>query len=142
MEFRMKSKFLIAAVLIVVIAAGVFWMISMEQKPTVFLVDENSLQIQGSFGVTVPLQDISGLELKNEMPAIGTKTNGSGLGSHYKGEFTLQDGTKARLYVDASKQPFVSFVQGGTVFYINSDTPEKTQELYDQLNAALDSNKP
>jgi hypothetical protein len=44
--------------------------------------------------------------------------------------------------VDASKQPFVSFVQGGTVFYINSDTPEKTQELYDQLNAALDSNKP
>ncbi len=104
------------------------------------MLDENNLQIQGSFGISVPLDDISGLTLKNEIPAIGTRTNGSGLGSHYKGEFTLQDGTKARLYVDASKQQFVSFVQGGTAFYINSDTPEKTQELYDQLKAALESN--
>jgi hypothetical protein len=138
----MKSKVLIAVVLVLVIAAAIFWMISLEQKPTVFLLDGNNLQIQGSFGVNVPLDEISGLELKNEMPAIGTKTNGSGLGSKYKGEFTLKDGTKARLYADASKPPFVSFMQGDTVFYANSDTPEKTQELYDRLKNALERKEP
>ena len=138
----MKGKFLLAIVLILAVAAAVFWMISRDQQPSGFQVDGKNLQIQGSFGVTVPLNEISGLEWKNEMPAIGRKTNGSGLGSQYKGEFTFQDGTKARLYVDASKPPFLSFVQGDTAFYINSDTPEKTRELYVQLQAALEGIKP
>ena len=135
----MKVKNAIALVLIVVIAAVVIWMVSTEQRPTGFLLDGGNLQIQGSFGVTVPLNEITGLEMKDAVPAIGKKTNGSGLGSKYKGAFELADGTKARLYVDASKPPFISFQQGGTFFYINAGTPEETRGLFDQLKAALQS---
>ena len=138
----MKIKFLLAIVLVLVIAAAVFWMISRDQQPAGFLLEGGDLQIQGSFGITVPLDEISGLEIKNEIPAIGTKTNGSGLGSHYKGEFTFTDGTKARLYADSSMPPFVSFMHSGTVYYINSETPEKTQELYDRLKAVIENRKP
>ncbi len=138
----MKKQFVIAVVLIVIIAAALFWMVSNDQKPTAYLLKGENMQIQGSYGVTVPLNEISGLELISEMPAIGRKTNGMGLGSHYKGEFTFQDGTKARLYVDASKPPFISFLRDDTVYTINAQTPEKTQELYEQLKAAVERLQP
>jgi hypothetical protein len=134
----LKSKIIIVIVLLLVIATILVFFISRDGKESTFLVSNGNLEIKSSFGITVPLAEISGLELKNEMPAIGQKTNGMGLGSRYKGEFTFTDGTKARLYVDASKPPFITFMHGSTIFYINTDTPGKTQELFAQLKTELE----
>jgi hypothetical protein len=133
----MKHKFFIAAGLIVVIALGVFIMMLGDSKPSSFELKDGNLVIGGSFGVSVPLSGISGLGLADIPPKIETKTDGAGLGTVYKGEFTLDGGVKARLYYDALKPPFITFSSGGTVFYINAATPEETQALYQQLEDAL-----
>jgi hypothetical protein len=133
----MKLKLIMAVLIVAAAAIVIFVMMSGINKPSVFVVNGSNLEIQGSFGTVVPISGISSLEMKDSMPAITYKTNGSGLGSVYKGEFTLDGGAKARLYMDTSKPPFISFSYDGTVFYINSDTRQKTQGLYDELKAAI-----
>lgn len=129
----MKQKLVLVVTLLIVIALVLFLMMNGDSKVSPVEVKDGSLKISGSFGVTVPVSEITALEMKDTLPAISRKTNGSGLGKVFKGEFTLAGDIKSRLYVDASKPPFVSFMQGGLVFYVNCDTPEKTQALYDQL---------
>lgn len=134
----MKQKQLIIAVaMIVIVAAVVIIMLNADSKPSTMEVRDGSLVIGGSFGVTVPVSEISGLEWQDALPGIGRKTNGSGVGSVYKGEFTLADGAKARLYADGKKPPFIRFTQGGTVFYLNAGTKEQTEELMAKLEAAI-----
>ena len=134
----MKSKLILAVVIVLVFTTALYFFISKDSKESTILFGDKNLEIKGSFGITIPLAELRNLELRNDLPAIGRKTNGLGLGSKYKGEFTFVDGTKARLYVDASKPPFISFAQNDTVFYINTDTPEKTRDLYVQLQSELE----
>jgi hypothetical protein len=133
----MKQRVIIAAAVVVVAAAAVFIMMSRDSKPSTFVVSGGNLEIKGSFGTTLPIDGISSLELKDSIPAVTSKDNGSGLGSKCKGSFTLEGGIKARLYADTSKPPFVYFVQDGIAYYLNSDTQQKTQELFDQLKAIV-----
>jgi hypothetical protein len=133
----MKLKIFIGAAIVVAAAAAVFIMMMGDSKPSPFEVSSGDLVIGGSFGVTVPLADITDLDLTDVPPEIKTKTNGAGLGSMYKGEFVLMDGKKARLYIDASQPPFIIFRDGDTVFYLNSGTPEETQALYQKLSEEL-----
>jgi hypothetical protein len=133
----MKPRIILAIVMVIVIALVLFLIVNGDSKVSTCEIKDGNLKINGSFSVTVPVAEISALELKDTIPKIATKTNGSGLGSVCKGEFKFVDGRKARLYVDASKPPFISFTQGTTVFYINTETPGKTKELFDQLKAVV-----
>lgn len=129
----MKHNVFIGAGIIVVVASVVFIMILKINKPSSFDIKDGDFIIGGSFGVTVPMTGIADLELSDVPPTIVTRTNGSGVGTIYKGEFTLDGNVKSRLYIDASKPPFIIFNYNGTVFYINLETPEETQTLYEKL---------
>ena len=128
------KKVFIAAGLIIVIVAAVVIMMTNDSKPSAFAIEDGSLIISGSFGVSVPVNTISDLSLTEISPVIKTKTNGSGVGSICKGEFELQGGAQARLYADISKSPFVVFNSNGTIYYINLATPDETRALYQRLS--------
>lgn len=135
----MKNKWVIiaAGLIIVAVAVVIVMMMGTDSKPAVYEINNEELIITCSFGVSVPLEDITSLELTQDAPQIATKTNGAGIGSMQKGEYQLQDGSKARLYIDDEMPPFIRFMQGDTVFYLNSDSPEATQALFDELHAAI-----
>lgn len=133
----MKYRMILAGIIITVVAVVMIITMNAVGKANTFAVTSDKLEIGGAFGTTVSLARITNLDIKATMPAVGMKTNGSGMGAAYKGEFNLQDGTKARLYVDASKPPFITFKQEDVSFFLNLDTPEKTQELYNQLKEAI-----
>ncbi len=132
-----KASLIIAAVIIIVVAVVVGVMMLGDSKASTYEIKDGNLVITGSFGTSVPLSEITSLALTDTAPDIKTKTNGAGLGSMYKGEFLLTDGSKARLYIDAKQPPFIRFVQGDTVFYLNSDSAEATQSFYAELEAAV-----
>ena len=87
----------------------------------------------GSFGITVPLSQISDAKMTDTMPHITTMTNGAWIRGFCKGEFILENNVKANLYVNIISPPFITFVHGDTVFYINAATPADTQSLYDLI---------
>lgn len=129
----MKWKLLLAAGIIIIVAVMLVFMFTQGSKPSGVEIKDGQLSIGGLFGATVPLSDIDSLQLTEIPPDIVTRTNGSGIGTDYKGEFLLIDDVKARLYIDSSKPPFIVFYVGETVFYINLDTSEQTESLYQQL---------
>ncbi len=135
----MKNKFaiILGSIIVVVVTIVVIVMMNGSSKPAVYEIKGGELVITGSFGVSVPLDDIASLELTQAAPDIATRTNGAGIGSMYKGEFKLADGRKARLYIDDEISPFIRFIQGDTVFYLNSGSPESTQALFEEIQAAL-----
>lgn len=133
----MKKSLILGIAILIVVAAGVFFMMSRDSKVAAYEIKDGSFVISGSFGTTVPLSEITDLALTDKIPQITYKSNGSGLGSVFKGEFTLEGSVKARLYVDTSVPPFIKFVYNNTTFYINSDTAQKTNELYEQLKSAV-----
>ena len=132
----MKSKLVITLGIIITVSVAILIMLLSISKPTTFEVKDGDIIIGGSFGVTVPVSGITGLKLIEDPPKIVTRTNGSGVGTVYKGEFTLEGNVKARLYADASKPPFITFSFEDTVFYINSATDEELQALYQILSDA------
>jgi len=134
----MKQKYTVAAVLIVVIAAVVLLFMLKDSKPSTFELEDGNLVIGGSFGVTVPVTEISGLTLTETAPVITYKKNGSGVGTVYKGEFRLEGDVPARIYADTAKPPFVTFTHDGTAFYLNLATADETQALYQRILDAMD----
>ncbi|NMC56704.1 MAG: hypothetical protein GYA50_05750 [Eubacteriaceae bacterium] len=133
----MKKSLILGIAILVVVAAGVFFMMNRDSKSSAYEIKDGNFVISGSFGTTVKLSEITGLELTDKIPQITYKSNGSGLGSVFKGEFTLEGSVKARLYVDTSVPPFIKFVYNNITFYINSDTAQKTNELFEQLKSAV-----
>lgn len=135
----MKNKILIPIVLVLVVAFLVFigTMMVNDSKAAKFEITEDSLSIQCSFGTDVPLSEIENLTTTDTLPAVGTKTNGAGIGSMQKGQYNLKDGRKARLYLDKNQPLFITFTQDDTVFFLNADTQADTQALFDQLQKAV-----
>jgi hypothetical protein len=133
----MKPKLFIAVGLIVVITVVVGFMLLKDSKPSAIEIKDGNLIISGSFGLTVPVSGISDLNITEAAPKIASRTNGSGIGTVYKGEFRLEGSIKARIYADASKPPFITFNEDNTIFYINLATAEETQALYKLLTDAL-----
>lgn len=134
----MKNKWTVAAAVVITLAVIVVVALMMkgDRKPAQYTIENGSLTIDCSFGITVPVDKMDNLSITDTAPDIRTKTNGSGVGSVYKGEFELADGSAARLYIDESVPPFIRFTQGETVFYISAGSAEETQALYDELLAA------
>ena len=133
------KKWAIAATIIIAIAVivTIALMMNRDSQSAEYRIEDSQLVISCSFGVSVPLDEIEGLTLTEAAPEIETKTNGAGIGSMHKGEYRLTDDNPARLYIDTSTPPFIRFTQGDTVFYLNAESPEATQALYDEILAAL-----
>lgn len=130
---------LIALVFLAIAGIAVVIMMLGDSKPSTFEIEDNMLVIGSSFGVSVPLLEISNIELTESIPKTTYKTNGLGLGSIKKGEFKMEGIEKAQLYIDESVPAFIRFIHADTVFYINMATPEETRQLYQTLMAAANA---
>jgi hypothetical protein len=70
----MNKKFFIGAGIIVAVTAVVFIILLSVSKPSTFEVKDGNFIIGGSFGITVPISGISGLEMTDNPPKIVTRT--------------------------------------------------------------------
>lgn len=133
-----KTKWVLSAVFVFMAAVVVFVAVLLGQssKPAVFTVSEESLIIDCAFGQTVALDQISGLELVEEMSKVTSKNYGSDLGDRRRGWFSIEGGAAARVYTENANPPFVHFLAEEKPYYINCLTQEETQALYEKLAQA------
>ena len=131
-----KGALIAGAVIIAAAAIAVALMMTNDSKDAQFSVDDSALNITCSFGVTVPLDEIESLELTQDVPQVASKDNGAGLGSMQKGQYTLEGGVKARLYIDEEAPVFIRFSHGGEVYYLSAESEDATRALFEQLIAA------
>lgn len=103
-------------------------------KPTVYTIKDGVFDISTKYGQAINLSDIKRIELKDTVPAKLRRTNGYGLGSIIKGHCSSDIGD-VTVYIDTSKPPFIYLTTENGLIILNDRTAEKTQALYDLLEA-------
>lgn len=93
------------------------------------ILKDNSLEIKGSFGVTLTKQEILDQKLVDELPekdGIFSKVGGFAAGDYAKGNFRLKGGRIVKLYVNKKVRPFILLnTMKGDVYYNADETDMK-----------------
>ena len=137
-SMKTRSKIIIGAVIgfLVITFAGVGVLMYFSNKPAEIIIINETLRISGLYGEEIKLSEIRSITIKEEIPDIITKKNGSAIGSKLKGYFNLKDIGQAKLFVDTNNPPFIFLDLKSGLRILNMDNPEKTKKLYESLSEA------
>ncbi len=106
-------------------------------KEDKLLVKTNLIELQGSYGETLPATAIKNIELTHNLPQIVLKTNGFALGETRKGYFRTKDGETVKLILNSADKPYIAITkQSGEKIYFSSKH-ESNAEIYRQIKQAL-----
>lgn len=130
-----REKTVLIAVLafagiVLITVAGL--MIYSHRSPVVEIKPEG-IVISGIYGAAIPRKEITGIDLKTEIPGVLSKNNGFNCGDIRKGHFTLEGMGRGRLYLESSRGPFVYIFTEESYLIINYKDPIRTKELYQTL---------
>ena len=137
---RTKVMIGVGVVLTVLTLAGVGTQLYFSNKPADYSIQDGTLRISGEYGEEIKISDIVGITMKEQIPEIQLKTNGSALGSEKKGYFNLKDIGRAKLFVDTQKPPFIFINVKSGLRIVNTEVPTETTKLYDELLVAWKQN--
>lgn len=111
------------------------WLMRLEFTP-IHLACEDGQLVARQLGedYVVDVEDIRGLELVEELPAM-TRTNGTGMNNLLKGTFRVKaTGERVKLFLDPRNSVFLNFTVGDTTYYMSCAEDTQTIELYQQLS--------
>lgn len=94
---------------------------------------ENSLEISGVYGEEWWYEDITQIELLEEMPEVLLRTNGYGMQSISKGHFKVKDYGSSLLFIYKGHSPYLLIKTKDDTIFINAKDAEKTKDWYYQL---------
>ncbi|WP_088187087.1 PH domain-containing protein [Desulfosporosinus sp. FKA] len=137
---RMSVRIRFGAIIAVLAIVGVGTFMYFSNKPASYTIQGGTLKISGEYGEVIKLSDIAGIAIKDQIPEIQLKTNGSGLGSMLKGYFKLKGIGQAKLFVDTQKPPFIFINVKSGLRIMNTEEPSETDQLYKKLLEAWKQN--
>ncbi len=101
-----------------------------------FIVTEDTFEVKGSYGFEWEIDEITDVQVLNELPDVRMRTNGTSLGGVSKGKFRLKDpyGSGRLLIQNGTKTNDVLYVETNDDFVmISRHTDEETRALYEEL---------
>ncbi|NLA11689.1 MAG: DUF3784 domain-containing protein [Firmicutes bacterium] len=116
----------------IVLITIVCLMIYSHRSPVVEIKPEG-IVISGIYGAAISREEITGIDLKNEIPGVLSKNNGFNCGDVRKGHFTLKEMGRGRLYLESGQGPFVYIFTKESYLIINYKDPVCTKALYQTL---------
>jgi len=132
----------VAIVCFLVSTVGIgYWANDMITMPGEIYVDENKVEIRGSYTLDFPLSTITMVKLEDRLPDIAYRDNGISFKDINIGYFKLESGGRCFMYLKNKLFPIVHIERGKDMpVYVNCDTPEETVELYKKLEELLAGN--
>ena len=97
----------------------------------------SDFSFKGIYGLTIKYSDIKQLDTISFLPRIGLRTNGYAFGKTLKGNFTLNDRTKVKLFITKGTPPYILIKTENDILYINFKNPDKTVDLFNALATNL-----
>ncbi|HAS75022.1 MAG TPA: hypothetical protein DCS67_12830 [Clostridiales bacterium UBA8960] len=102
-------------------------------KPPSIAMNNDGLKIGGLYGKLYEWDVIENVELFNQMPKIGMRTNGMDLGSTKRGYFNMGDYGSSTLYVNTSHEAFIVFKYGDRHIFVSFDDAQKGLDAYETI---------
>lgn len=124
----------IFAVIAVIIIPLMVIIVRADSVPPKMLIDDaGGVKIESSeYPYQFELTDIQELALVDSLPT-GFRTNGMATSTYARGNFTLADQGKAKLYVFKKAPPFIMIKLDELYIVYNVEDPAQTRELYEEL---------
>lgn len=122
------------AVLVGVLLFSVFMTVGVYTVPMELNVENDTVKITAAvYDTEFKTDDIEAVELISEIPD-GVRTNGASMGALQLGHFQLDGYGNSMLYLSQETPPYLLIKLKDKVVIFDGGTPEKTQELYNELS--------
>ncbi|HEX2969848.1 MAG TPA: hypothetical protein VHO46_12180 [Bacteroidales bacterium] len=128
--------YIVAAIILFGIALPAIIIYSGNRDPEVSFGAE-SLTIKGIYKLNLQYSVIKDVDTLKTYPAIRRRTNGFASGKALKGNFTLSEGSRVRLYVTKKNPPYILIHTNDKPVYLNFSNPDETRTVYDRLNTLV-----
>lgn len=102
-------------------------------KDTKITFEEDGLKIHGMYGGFCSWDEMKNLELKDSLPTIQLKVNGSSLCGKLKGHFRTKELGNIKLFLNKRISPFIYFDLNGKKIIFNLANSETTKLAYEIL---------
>lgn len=100
-------------------------------------MSNSDFSFKGIYGMTIKYSNIKQIDTISFLPRIGLRINGYAFGKTLKGNFTLNDRTKVKLFITKGTPPYVLIKTESDILYINFKNPDKTVDLFNALTTTL-----
>lgn len=109
-------------------------------RPAEVTLTSAALSVRAAgYSADIALSRIDSVRLTTQLTGLGSKLNGFQFGSAYAGLFAMRPFGKARLFVNASRPPYVMLFSRDGVVIVNGDSPAATQRLLTDIEGARTS---
>ncbi|WP_253701358.1 DUF3784 domain-containing protein [Bacillus sp. FJAT-29814] len=132
---KRKRSYIISTSLFVVVigALGVLEYIAYQDYE--LIARGQSFEITGVYGDEWPYQEVTKVELLDEMPEVTFKQDGFGMSTIAKGRFKVKDYGSSLLFIRKETSPILYIEMGKKKIFINAKTPERTTEWFEELKS-------
>jgi hypothetical protein len=129
-----KLAFVPSVVIATAVAIVVGLVISNGERPIEASVGATGFMVKGAgYSTRVPFDQIQGVSLVDELPAIVRRINGFAAGGKLRGDFNLAGIGASRVFVDRDVPPFVVVKTTNGVLIVNESSADATRRLRDDL---------
>jgi hypothetical protein len=125
-----------AIVIVSLIFVIVLFFFSLQATKVTFL--EEGIKIHGMYGNVYEWETIETTLLKDELPTIEMRTNGSALGSKLKGYFRTKELGTVKLFVDKKKSPFIYLETSEGKAIFNMDSEDETKDIFEEILSRIE----
>ncbi|MBH1939998.1 hypothetical protein I5677_03690 [Mobilitalea sibirica] len=135
---RKLFSYILGAIILVGVTIFLVVLYNSTKKETEIVISDEYFEVQGMFGATYYFDDIEVIELRDTIPKITRKNNGSGLGEVKKGDFEVEGLGSGKLFILSKEGPYIYVQTKDSYVIINYKDQTKTKELYESLTTYLD----
>jgi len=111
--------------------------VTLGSRPAQITLTSAALSVRAAgYSADIARSRIDSVRLTAQLVGLGSKLNGFQFGSAYAGLFAMRQFGKARLFVNASRPPYVMIFSRDGVVIVNGDSSAATQRLFADLSEA------
>lgn len=121
---------IVSLLLLTVVPGLLLWF----SQPTEVTLTDTALVIEGSYGQTVPYDEIVDVMLTNA-PDVERRTNGAATSSRLTGHFRTTYKEDVLLFINRDVTAAVRIDWSGKPIYVNLETNEATEQLFEEVRA-------
>ena len=101
------------------------------------IVDANSIEITGEYGIKINKKDLKSVELINHIPKISTKINGFALETIKKGYFRTAQDEKVTLLINSDSSPIILLITKDNYKIYYSSKNKSNEKIFIEIRSKM-----
>jgi len=131
------KQFAMPAGISVVVLIGVAILMLISVQPAKVTFTDDGIRIHGMYGDTYTWDTIESVELREGLPTVLLRTNGSEVGSTLKGYFKTAEMGTVKMHVNTQCPPFIYLKSNERVIIFNMKNTDETREVFREIKEKM-----